>query len=465
MERNGPRILLVDDDRDLLQLIALRLRAAGYAVRTAESGEAALASLAAERPDLVISDLRMQGMDGLALFDAIRREAPDLPVVILTAHGTIPEAVDATRRGVFGFLTKPFDGKVLLDTVADALRLSGAPTGEGEEWREGIITRSPAMESLLAQARRVAASDASVCIYGASGTGKELMARVIHRSSRRAAAPFIAVNCGAIPEGLIESELFGHRKGSFTGATQDRRGLFQAAEGGTLFLDEIGDMPLALQVKLLRAIEERAIRPVGANATIPVDARILSATHRRIEERISAGEFREDLYYRLNVVRLVLPALAERREDIPLLAGHFLARLGERYGRNRITLSPEAMEVLVAAPWPGNVRQLLNAIEQSVALAPADVIPAALVREALDSVTPPLTPLDEARRAFERDYLARILKITQGNVTHAARLAGRNRTEFYRLLDRHALQPGMFKLTTGGDSESSEASSASRARG
>ena len=464
MDRNAPRILLVDDDKDLLQLIALRLRAGGYGVRTAESGEAALASLSAERPHLVVSDLRMQGMDGLALFDAIRREAPDLPVVILTAHGTIPEAVDATRRGVFGFLTKPFDSKVLLDTVSDALRLSGAPIGEGEEWREGIITRSPAMESLLAQARRVAATDASVCIYGASGTGKELLARVIHRSSRRAAAPFIAVNCGAIPEGLLESELFGHRKGAFTGAIQDRRGLFQAAEGGTLFLDEVGDMPLALQVKLLRAIEERAIRPVGANATIPVDVRILSATHRKIEERISSGEFREDLYYRLNVVRLTLPALAERREDIPLLAGHFLARLGERYGRERIALSPEAVEVLVAAPWPGNVRQLLNVIEQSVALAPADVIPAALVREALDSATPPLTPLDEARRAFEREYLARILKITQGNVTQAARLAGRNRTEFYRLLDRHALQPAMFKLSSTHDNENAEASIASRAR-
>jgi two-component system response regulator GlrR len=287
---------------------------------------------------------------------------------------------------------------------------------------------------------------------------------VIHRSSRRAGAPFIAVNCGAIPEGLLESELFGHRKGAFTGATQDRRGLFQAAEGGTLFLDEVGDMPLALQVKLLRAIEERAIRPVGANATIPVDVRILSATHRKIEERIASGEFREDLYYRLNVVRLILPALAERREDIPLLAGHFLSRLGERYGRERIALSPEAMEVLVAAAWPGNVRQLLNVIEQSVALAPGDVIPAALVREALDSATPPLTPLDEARRAFEREYLARILKITQGNVTQAARLAGRNRTEFYRLLDRHALQPAMFKMSPPSDNENVESSNASRAR-
>jgi len=464
MDRNAPKILLVDDDKDLLQLIAMRLGAAGYAVRAVESAESALACLVAERPQLVVTDLRMQGMDGLALFDAIRREAPGLPVVILTAHGTIPEAVAATRRGVFGFLTKPFDGQVLLDTVADALRLSGASGADSANWHSGIITRSPAMESLLEQAHRVAASDASICIFGPSGTGKELLARAIHRASRRATAPFVAVNCGAIPEGLLESELFGHRKGAFTGATQDRRGLFQAAEGGTLFLDEVGDMPLALQVKLLRALEERTIRSVGSSEPAAVDVRIVSATHRRLEERIAAGEFREDLYYRLNVVKLVLPALAERREDIPLLAGDFLVRLAERYSRPRLALSPEAMEFLVAAPWPGNVRQLLNVIEQSVALAATEVIPASLVRQALDSGAPPLTPLDAARRAFERDYLARILKITRGNVAQAARLAGRNRTEFYRLLERHALEPGMFKASRAHDGETSEASRVSRVR-
>ncbi len=446
MSSEAPKILLVDDDKDLLQLIAMRLGAAGYVVATADSGESALASLAVARPQLVITDLRMQGMDGLALFDAIHRHAPGLPVVILTAHGTIPEAVTATRRGVFSFLTKPFDSKVLLDTVSDALRLSSVPAGgQGEDWRAGIITRSPAMEDLLAQARRVAASDASVCIYGQSGTGKELLARAIHRSSRRAGAPFVAVNCSAIPEGLLESELFGHRKGSFTGATQDRRGLFQAAEGGTLFLDEVGDMPLAIQVKLLRALEERVVRPVGSNDAIAVDVRIVSATHRRLEERIASGEFREDLYYRLNVVKLSLPALAERREDIPLLANHFLERMAKRYGRSRLAFSPEAMQLLVSASWPGNVRQLLNVVEQSVALSATEVLPASLVSQALDARDASLTPLDEARRAFERDYLVRILKITSGNVTQAARLAGRNRTEFYRLLERHALEPGMFK--------------------
>src|SRR5882672_4737879 len=423
----NPKILLVDDDRDLLQLVGMRLTAAGYAVTAVESGEAALSALSVSRPQ---------------------------PVVILTAHGTIPEAVTATRRGVFSFLTKPFEPKVLLDTVAEAARLSSPPSGEMEEWRSELITCSSSMEDLLAQALRVAASDASVCVFGQSGTGKELLARAIHRASPRAAAPFVAVNCGAIPEGLLESELFGHKKGSFTGAVADRRGLFQAAQGGTLFLDEVGDMPLALQVKLLRALEDHKVRPVGTHESHDIDVRVISATHRKLEERIASGEFREDLYYRLNVVKLYIPALAERREDIPLLANHSLTKLAERYRRGRLQFAPEAMEILVSAPWPGNVRQLLNVVEQAVALAATEVIPESLVRQALDVADTALTPLDEARKAFERDYLVRILKITGGNVTKAARLAGRNRTEFYRLLERHSLEPGMFK---GKDKEKEKA--------
>ncbi len=448
MNRDPAKVLLIDDDKDLLQLIAMRLAAAGYAVTAVGSGEAALAALSISRPQVVVTDLRMAGMDGMALFDAVHRESPSLPVVILTAHGTIPEAVAATRRGVFSFLTKPFSPNVLLDTVAEAIRLSSQPSGNMEQWRSELITRSSAMEDLLAQARRVAASDASVCIFGASGTGKELLARAIHGASPRAEAPFVAVNCGAIPEGLLESELFGHKKGSFTGAVMDRRGLFQAAQSGTLFLDEVGDMPLALQVGLLRALEERKVRPVGTHESRDVDVRVIAATHRKLEERIASGKFREDLYYRLNVVRLYIPALAERREDVPLLANHFLARLAKRYRRGSLAFSPEAMQLLVSAPWPGNVRQLLNVIEQAVALAATQVIPESLVGQALDAGDKTLTPLDEARRGFERDYLVRILKITGGNVTRAARLAGRNRTEFYRLLERHSLEPGMFKAAS-----------------
>jgi two-component system response regulator GlrR len=301
------------------------------------------------------------------------------------------------------------------------------------------------MEDLLRQAKLVADSDASVLIFGESGTGKELLARAIHQASRRSERAFGAVNCGAIPGDLLESELFGHARGAFTGAVQAHKGLFQAADGGTLFLDEIGDMPLPLQVKLLRVLQEGEVRPVGSTQAIPVDVRVISATHRDLDAQREQGLFREDLYYRLNVVSLALPSLAERREDIPLLAAHILGKLAERYRKPSSTLAPDAMALLVAAPWPGNVRQLLNLLEQCVALATTPVIPATLVQAALKEDAAALIPFEEARKTFERDYLVRLLKITGGNVTQAAQLAKRNRTEFYKLLQRHRLEPGMFK--------------------
>ncbi|MBK7743280.1 MAG: sigma 54-interacting transcriptional regulator [Betaproteobacteria bacterium] len=442
-------ILLVDDDPDLLKLISLRLGSAGYRVRTADSGETALAALAVVRPGVLITDLRMPGIDGLQLFDAVHRQHPALPVIILTAHGTIPDAVSATQRGVFGFLTKPFDSQELLQLVASALKLAGdlpqASDESAAEWRAGIITRSPTMEDLLRQARRVADSDASVLIFGESGTGKELLARAIHRASPRRERAFVAVNCGAIPEPLLESELFGHARGAFTGAVQAHKGLFQAADGGTIFLDEIGDMPLSLQVKLLRVLQEGEVRAVGASQSIAVDVRVISATHRDLDAQKASGQFREDLYYRLNVVSLKLPSLAERREDIPLLATHFLRKLAERYKRPVSSLAPDAMAQLVAAPWPGNVRQLLNLLEQAVALVPTTMIPASLVQNTLREDASALVPFEEARKQFERDYLVRLLKITGGNVSQAAVMAKRNRTEFYKLLQRHHLEPSMFK--------------------
>src|SRR4029453_2821669 len=299
-------ILLVDDDPDLLKLISLRLTSAGYRVRTAESGETALAAIAVRRPAAVVTDLRMPGIDGLQLFDAINRQHAGFPVLILTPHGPIPDAVAATQRGVFGFLTKPFDSQELLQKVASALKLSGDDAGRGDantgEWREGINARSARLEDLLRQARLVADSDASVLIYGESGTGKELLARAIHRASPRRDKPFVGVNCGAIPAELLESELFGHARGAFSGAVQAHKGLFQSADGGTIFLDEIGDMPLALQVKLLRVLQEGEVRPVGATQALPVDVRVISATHRDLDAYRASGQFREDLYYRLNVV-------------------------------------------------------------------------------------------------------------------------------------------------------------------
>jgi len=441
-------ILVVDDDPDILKLISMRLGAAGHSVHTVQSAEAALAAMAASRPQLVVTDLKMDGMNGLALFEEIHRQAPTLPVIILTAHGTIPDAVTATRRGVFAFLPKPFDGKQLLEQVEQALRLSGTPAAANAAdagWRSEFTTQNPRMEDILRQAQLVAQSDVSVLIRGPSGSGKEMLARAVHRAGRRAERPFIAVNCAAIPENLLESELFGHRKGSFSGATYDHKGLFLAADGGTIFLDEIGDMPLALQAKLLRVLQDHEVRPVGSTHTIPVDVRIISATHRDIESLMQSAQFREDLYYRLNVVSLSLPPLAERREDIVPLALRLLKSVAARYAKDVQAFAPEALELLLAAPWPGNVRQLINVIEQVVALCGTGIVPASLVRQALQEEPSGLASLEEARRCFERDYLVRILRITGGNVTQAAKIAQRNRTEFYKLLERHKLEPKLFK--------------------
>ncbi|MBN1140798.1 MAG: sigma 54-interacting transcriptional regulator [Deltaproteobacteria bacterium] len=447
------RILLVDDDTDMLSLLSIRLSGAGYEVNAVESGEEALARFSLFRPHLVIADLRMEGMGGLALFDALRETNSSVPVIILTAHGSIPEAVQATQKGVFSFLTKPLNSKNLLRDIERAIELSGhngdAPSLNDDSWRAEFITRSPLMEDLLSKVFLTAQSGSSVLIRGESGTGKELLARAIHRASNRAGKPFVAINCGAIPDSLLESELFGHTKGSFTGALQNYPGLFRSANGGTLFLDEIADMPLQLQVKLLRVLQEKQVRPIGATEAFSVDVRIISATHRNIEDEIKAGTFREDLYYRLNVVQLNIPSLAERREDIPLLATHFLKTLSRKAGKTINGFSPEAMELMLHAPWPGNIRQLLNVVEQAVALSTSAVVPADLLSNALEENSEKIPPFCEARKKFEQEYLVRLLKITNGKVSQAARLAGRNRTEFYKLLNRHHIVPSLFKEFEG----------------
>ena len=453
-------LLLVDDDPDLLRLLSIRLKASGYRASTADSGEQALSMIAAERPDLVITDLRMAGLDGMALFHEIERRHTGLPVIILTAHGTIPDAVAATRQGVFGYITKPYDANELLTQVRRALSLHGragspASAGAGSgtakpdaTWRSEIITRSPAMEDLLLRAERIAQGDASVLIQGESGTGKELLARALHRASRRADRPFVAINCGAIPEALLESELFGHKKGAFTGATADHPGLFVEAHSGTLLLDEIGDMPLALQVKLLRVLEAREIRAVGSTKTVPIDVRVISASHRDLNQAKASGAFRDDLFYRLNVVTLKLPALRERREDIPLLLSHFLKELSKRYEKKVTALSHDALEMMSAAAWPGNIRQLYNVVEQVVALTSGEIVSTKVVEQAMQMELQGLDSFEEARRRFEYDYLTRLLKLTKGSVTQAAKLAKRNRTEFYKLLQRHSIEAAHFKSST-----------------
>jgi len=450
MDSEKYRILLVDDDRSLLRLLSMRLASAGYMVNAVESGEQALGQLPLFRPQLIITDLQMGGMDGMTLFAQVHKRNPGLPVLILTAHGTIPDAVEATSRGVFSYLTKPFNSKVLLEHVSRALNITGEasagqPDADSGAWRSKIVTRSPLMENLLTQARLIADSDASVLIQGQSGTGKELLARAIHNASPRVDRPFVALNCSAIPESLFESELFGHVKGAFTGATRDHPGLFRAADGGTLLLDEIGDMPLGFQVKLLRTLQERVIRPVGSTSSIAVDVRIISATHQDLLQAVADNTFREDLYYRLNVVNLELPSLAERREDIILLANHFLRQFPDATKRAITGFSSEAQEAMLYAAWPGNVRQLYNVVEQSVALSTTPLIPASLVQRALRNEEGDIPSFADARNQFERDYLTQLLQITNGNVAQAARIAKRNRTEFYKLLHKHQLSPPQFK--------------------
>jgi len=449
------QVLIIDDDRDLLRLLTMRLQAWGLRVATAASAEEGLARIAVEPPQLVVSDIRLPGKDGLALFEEIRATRPALPVILLTAHGTIPDAVQAMSRGVFSYLTKPFDSKVLFEKIQQALQISppsgGNEAAHREAWRAGIIYRSSCMAELMDEVRAVAASDASVLIRGDSGTGKEVVARAIHRASARSKAPFVAINCGAIPEQLLESELFGHARGAFTGAATAHIGLFQSANGGTLLLDEIGDMTLALQVKLLRVLQERAVRAVGSTRAEPVDVRVLSATHRNLETAMAEGRFREDLYYRLDVVTLTLPRLDERREDIPLLAAYFVQQLAKKYDKGIVGIAPEALEVLAAAAWPGNIRQLYNVIEQSCALSTTPLISLSLIQRALRVPTMETLSYAEAKLRFERNYLVQLLKLTDGSVADAARIAERNRTEFYRLLQKHELSPDMFRGTPEAD--------------
>ena len=444
MSEHKGKILLVDDDPGLLKLLSIRLKAEGYEIAAVESGMKALATATSFRPDLIITDLKMDQMDGIELLQEVQQRWPGLRVLLMTAHGTIPDAVKATQGGAFGFITKPIDKNELLDHISRAMKGS-AMTQEGEGWRAHIISHSAVMDEILKQVKMVAGTDTRVLITGESGTGKELIARAIHNASPRRDKPFIAINCSAMAEELLESELFGHEKGAFTGATRRHPGLFQAADGGTLLLDEIGDMPARLQVKLLRVLQEGQVRPVGASDSVKVDVRVLSATHRDLEAMLKDAGFREDLYYRLNVVRIHMPNLDQRREEIPLLTAHFLSEIaGDSHAPKKI-YAPEAVEMLVAADWPGNIRQLYNVVRQNVALSTTPVISAEMVKRSLGDGAGKLQSFAEARDDFTRNYLSQILQITGGNVTQAAKLAQRNRTDFYKLLKRHSLEPESFK--------------------
>ncbi|MGE0487370.1 MAG: sigma-54-dependent transcriptional regulator [Gammaproteobacteria bacterium] len=436
-------VLVVDDDSDMLNLLRRWVEGAGFKVTTAASGSEALGHLAAARPDLVVTDLYMEDMDGMTLVTHIHAGNALMPVIMLSGQAQIPDAVKATHLGTAAFLTKPVAKDDLLREIERHIRPQRA-TGE-QRFGSAIIHSSAVMAELLDQAELVAQGDVTVFISGETGTGKEVLARAIHAASPRREHPFIGVNCGAIPDQLLESELFGHEKGAFTGANNRHEGLFLAADGGTLFLDEIGDMPLDLQVKLLRVLQDFEVRPVGSVKTFPINVRIISATHNNLEDLVRRGEFREDLYYRLNVVPLHMPRLAERPEDVPLLLDHFLLQHARRSGSKKKRFAPEAVAYLAAASWPGNIRQLVNAVELCATLTKGDIIPVSMAQRALRDEPVRIKTLKDAKAEFERNYLVSVLRISGGNVANAAKIAGRNRTEFYKLLNQYELDPAEFR--------------------
>ena len=437
-------ILIVDDDDDILNLLASWLSREGFNVLIARSGEEALSQVASHKPDLIITDLYMDGMSGMQLLTTIHGENPLLPIIMLSGQAQIPDAIKATHLGCSAFLTKPVEFEELIRQIMQALRLTGNKQSS-DSYFNNIIYRSRQMEELIELAEYVADSNVTVFISGATGTGKEIIAKAIHQSSSRSNRPFIAVNCGAIPEHLLESELFGHEKGAFTGANTRYEGLFMAADGGTLFLDEIGDMPVSLQVKLLRVLQDLEVRPVGSVKTLPIDVRIISATHLDLEKAVSDGDFREDLYYRLKVVPLHMPGLEERSEDIPVLADYFLKKYTARNRKTAMQFAPAALDYLVASAWPGNVRQLVNVVDLCATLSRSNVIPLSIVKKAMQGRPGHIQTLKEVRLNCERQYLISVLRITNGHVANAAKIAGRNRTEFYKLLNQHNLDAARFR--------------------
>ena len=447
------KILLVDDETAILDTLSILLRGEGWQVAVADSGPKALAALEDERPDLVLTDIRMPGASGLEVLTQAREVDSEMPVILMTAQASLQSAVRAVNEGAYYYLQKPFANDELLAIcrrAAEARRLKvenrqlkneirSRPRREGNR----PVGAAPRFEEVLELAETVAATDSTVLISGESGTGKEVLARYIHALSQRAGGPFLSVNCGALPESLLESELFGHVKGAFTGAVRDRDGLLVAAADGTFFLDEIGEMSPQTQVKLLRAIQEREVTPVGSTRAVPVDVRIIAATNRDLEEEMARGGFRSDLYYRLNVIQLHLPPLRERREDIPLLVRHFLQRKPGS-GESR-TVSEEAMDILTAYHWPGNVRELENALERAAVVSSGSVVgPDALPDRVREAPPPRLgandLPPNPTMEVVERAYILWVLQSEGGNKTRAADVLGIDPSTLYRKLNRYGIE-------------------------
>lgn len=452
-------LLIVDDDKNLLELLKIRLSTDNYEIETASDSEEALEIFTKQLIDLAIIDLQLAREDGLVLMEKLHEMNPYIPVIILTAYGSIESAVEAMKRGAYNYLTKPFDPRELFFQIDHALQtqklsheIKRLKNLVDERFNfKHIIAKSETMKTVLTQISRVAETDSTIFIYGESGTGKELVAKTLHLASHRKDYPFVAINCAAIPETLLERELFGHEKGAFTGAYRSSSGLFLQADKGTIFLDEIGDMPLLTQAKLLRVLQESQFYPLGSEKPVSVNVRVIVATNKDLEAEIGKGLFREDLYYRIHVIPISLPPLRERREDIPLLADHFLKKFSLEMKKDIKGFTPHAIRKLMLYDWPGNVRELINAIEYAVVMTNSDLITEDMIlklkdmKTGIDLVDEPTTSLKEAKDAFEKKYLIRLLESTGGNVSKASRLAGKYRADFYNLLKKYEIKPESFK--------------------
>ncbi|MFB3886055.1 MAG: sigma-54-dependent transcriptional regulator [Thermodesulfobacteriota bacterium] len=448
------KILVVDDDRNLIELVKMRLESANYEVVIALKEEEAIGAVKSQAFDLAIVDLQLVHQDGISLMEEFHLILPEMPVIIFTAYGSIENAVEAMKKGAYTYLTKPFDYRDLLLQIGRALE-NRRLTSEVERLKgileerydfQNIVARSEKMQKVLEAVSRIAKTESTVYIHGESGTGKELIAKAIHLASERKNHSFVAINCAALPETLLESGLFGHEKGAFTGAVRSTKGLFTQAHGGTIFLDEIGDMPLSTQAKLLRVLQERQFYPLGSERPIEVNVRVIVATNKDLEDRVKQGLFREDLFYRIHVIPIYLPTLRERREDIPSLVEHFVKKFSDQMKKEVKGLAPAAMQKVMLHEWPGNVRELENTIEYAVAMTQQDVIAEDLILQAKGVVSQePLKPLKEARDAFEKSYLIYLLELCNGNVSKAAKLAGKYRADFYDLVKKHGLNLADFK--------------------
>jgi two-component system nitrogen regulation response regulator NtrX len=446
-------ILIVDDEAGVRSALCGVLRDEGYTVEAVESGEACLDRVVRASYDAIVLDIWLPGMDGLATLEKLQERRVDAPVIMISGHGNIESAVRAIKMGAFDFVEKPLSLDKTVAVVGNAVRQRRLEIENRElratvDRRHTIVGESHVLRQLLEQVSMAAPTNGRVLIYGENGTGKELIARTIHMRSRRTKGPFIEVNCAAIPEELIESELFGHMKGAFTGAVSDRRGKFELADGGTLFLDEIGDMSLKTQAKVLRALQEQVVEPVGGTSSVKVDVRVIAATNKDLPTEIRAGRFREDLYFRLNVIPIFVPPLRDRDADIPLLAEHFMAEFAREYGRRPKRLDPGAATGLRSYRWPGNVRELRNVIERLMIMVPGDVITLSDLAfldggaiSAAELPDAPMPSLHDARERFERDYILRALAAQHGNISRTADALGVERSNLYRKMKAFGIAP------------------------